>query len=258
MSDDSSVAAILEQVAVEVSAVAAALVRNEAGHGSVARTKSSPTDAVTYTDLASEQLIRAELLARCPGSTIVGEEYDVEVGANEIGWIVDPIDGTVNFLYDLPVVSVSIAATMNQRIVAGAVADVHRGEVFSAALGLGARRDGRAIATSGELALSQSLIGTGFSYDAQLRASQAAVVARLLPKCRDIRCMGSAALNLCWIGCGRTDGYYERRLQPYDHAAGGLIAAEAGAVVQLPDATSDLTRASTPGVWDELVAVTND
>lgn len=249
-----AVAQHLELVAVDVARVAARLVASAAGSASAARTKSSPTDVVTHTDLQSETLIRNELLARCPGSAIVGEEYDDGIGTNHVGWIVDPIDGTVNFLYDLPVVAISIAATIDGSIVAGAVADVHRGQTFSASIGSGARCDGAPIAASTVDQLAQSLIGTGFSYDAQLRARQAEVIGRVLPGCRDIRCMGSAALNLCWVGCGRLDGYFERDLKIYDHAAGALIAAEGGATVHSPT-DSDLVIATTPAIHAGLSAL---
>lgn len=243
----------LQRVAVDVADLAAAFVRDNVGAAATSHTKTSPTDVVTFTDLQSEKLIRHELLARCPGSTIVGEEYDDATGANNVGWVVDPIDGTVNFLYDLPVVSVSIAATIDGIVVAGAVADVVRGEMFSAALDEGAQRDGMPVTTSSADTLAQSLIGTGFSYDAVVRAEQAEILTRLLPRCRDIRCMGSAALNLCWVGCGRLEAYYERGLKPYDFAAGALIASEGGAV-SLPatPANHALTIAAAPGVVDEF------
>lgn len=237
----------LELVAIDVARAAASLVREHSGRAIAAATKTSPTDVVTHTDLASETLIRRELLARCPGSAIVGEEYDDGVGINRVGWVVDPIDGTVNFLYDLPVVAVSIAATIDGEVVAGAVADVQRGEVFSASAGGGARCDGQPVHASSTDDIGQSLVGTGFSYDVERRTRHAHVIAGLLAHCRDIRCMGSAALNLCWVGCGRLDAYLERDLKPYDFAAGALIASEGGAVVRLPDA-DDLVLAAAPGV----------
>ena len=226
------------------------------GRAELAGTKTTPTDIVTTADIASEQLIRLQLLERCPGSSIVGEELADEVGGNTIGWIVDPIDGTVNFLYDLPVVSVSIAARIGDTVVAGAVADVIRGDVFAAAIDEGATLNDHAIAIGQPAPLSQSLIGTGFSYDADTRADQAAIVTRLLPASRDIRCMGSAALNLCWVGCGRLDGYYEQGTKLYDYAAAALIASEAGATVELPDDNSiSLVAGSRPQIFSELRAL---
>ncbi|MGI9611275.1 MAG: inositol monophosphatase family protein [Acidimicrobiales bacterium] len=246
----------LELVASEVVEQAATLVRSSLGSATAARTKSSPTDVVTHTDLASERLIRNELRIRCPGSNIVGEEYDDQKGENSIGWIVDPIDGTVNFLYDLPVVSVSIAATIEGQVVAGAVADLVRGDVFTASIGEGSRLNGETVVVDGSRSLEQSLVGTGFSYDGSIRATEADILTRLLPACRDIRCMGSAALNLCWVGCGRLDAFYERDIKIYDYAAGALIAAEAGARVELPAANhEDLTVAAVSTVFDQLRAI---
>lgn len=249
----------LEVVAAEVAIIAAALVRHSVGRAAAAGTKSSPTDVVTATDVESEALIRRELLDRCPGSAIIGEELDDQAGANAVHWIVDPIDGTVNFLYDLPVVSVSIAAAIDSVTVAGAVADIVRGEVFSAALGGGARRNGQPVAARPTTELGQSLVGTGFSYSSERRSEQAAILNRLLPATRDIRCMGSAALNLCWVGCGRLDGYYEHDTKLYDYAAGAIIAREGGARVELPaDNQRDLSVAAALGVFDSLRSVVVD
>lgn len=228
--------------------------RQHHGSAQAAGTKSSPTDVVTETDLASETRIRAQIHARCPGSTIVGEEYETAPGQNDVGWIVDPIDGTVNFLYGLPVVSVSVAATIGGRVVAGAVVDVLNGTTFAASLGNGATRDGMSLQVNSPESLAVSLIGTGFSYQADIRAEQAGTLAALLPACRDIRCMGSAALNLCWVGTGLIDAYFERGIKVYDYAAGALIASEAGAVVTLSNADSDLTWASAPTISTELRA----
>ncbi len=208
---------------------------------------------MTQTDVESERLIRRELLDRCPGSSVMGEELEDDAGANTVTWIVDPIDGTVNFLYDLPVVSVSIAASLGGRVVAGAVADVLRDEVFSAALGAGARRDGEPIGVRERIELSQALVGTGFSYTAERRAEQAAIITDVLPATRDIRCMGSAALNLCWVGCGRLDAYFEHDTKPYDYAAGAIVAAEAGATVELPSDNGDgLSIAAASPLFDDL------
>ena len=256
MSADADRARHLERVAIDVAVVAAEYVRARTGRAETAATKSSPTDVVTHTDMECERLIRSELLTRCPGSSIVGEEFDDDSGGNNVGWIVDPIDGTVNFLYDLPVVSISIAATLDNAVVAGAVVDLHHAETFSASRGAGARLSTEAISAGTLDSLDEALIATGFSYDARLRAQQAELLADLLPACRDIRCMGSAALNLCWVACGRLDGYYERDLKVYDYAAGALIAAEAGARVELPSVhNGDLTLAAADGVVRSLRAL---
>lgn len=243
----------LELVAIDVAKQAAGLVRAALGTAVSAGTKSTETDVVTDTDLLSEALIRDELINRCPGSMIIGEEFDDQPGPNGVGWIVDPIDGTVNFLYDLPVISVSIAATIDDVVVAGAVSDILRGETFSAAVGEGARRDGASVGCATTTAIGQALVGTGFAYDSTARAEEALILTRVLPACRDIRCMGSAALNLCWVACGRLDGFYERSIHTYDYAAGALIAAESGATVEVPTANaSDLTIAATSAVYGEL------
>jgi len=251
-----SAAAHLEEVAAEVAELASQLVRASVGRAASAGTKSSPTDVVTATDIESEALIRDELLERCPGSSIAGEELDDDHGSSDVAWTVDPIDGTVNFLYDLPVVSVSIAASISGVTVAGAVVDVLRSETFSAALGRGARRDGAPISSSNVADLTQSLVGTGFSYSAERRGEQSSILNRLLPTVRDIRCMGSAALNMCWVGCGRLDAYYEHDTKPYDYAAGALIAAESGARIELPaDNGAGLSVAAAAGVFERLRSI---
>lgn len=246
----------LEVVASEVALLAASLVRDASGRAAELGTKSSPTDIVTATDLQSERLIRDELLSRCPGSTIVGEEFDDDAGTNTVGWIVDPIDGTVNFLYGLPVVSVSIAATVDHRTVAGAVVDVLHEETFSASLGRGAHIDGVPLSQRRSTPLADALVGTGFSYDADRRKDQSSILNRLLPSCRDIRCMGSAALNLCWVAGGRLDAYYEHDTKPYDYAAGAIIAAEAGVTVELPEDNGlGLTVAGPGSTFDALRSI---
>lgn len=244
----------LEHVAAEVSRIAAAFVATKSGHARATGTKSSPTDVVTLTDVDSERLIRDELGLRCPGSLIEGEELSAQGGDNGIVWIVDPIDGTVNFLYDLAVVGVSVAASINGEVVAGAVADVHRGEVFSASVDGPARLDGVEIAVSGQDELAQALVGTGFSYESERRRRQAESLAGLLPRCRDIRCMGSAALNLCWVAAGRLDAYFEQDTKLYDYAAGNLIAARAGARVEVPDENDRSLNiaAASPTLFAEL------
>ncbi len=243
----------LESIAVEVAGVAAAFLRGVAGTGEALRTKSSPTDVVTAVDIQSEELIRGELLRHCPGSSIVGEELADEIGHSGVGWIVDPIDGTVNFLYDLPVFAVSIAASLDGEVVAGAVADVLRGEVFSAALGAGARLDGSPISNAAPASLAQSLVTTGFSYDTELRRKQSVALTRVLPQARDVRVFGSAALHLCWVANSRCDAFFEQDLKVYDYAAGALIATEAGAQVELPsELNDDMVYAASPSIFDPL------
>lgn len=246
----------LEGIAAEVAELAVGRIRKELGRARMLRTKSSATDAVTRTDLEVEELIRAELTARVPGSGVLGEEQGEVVGSSETAWIVDPLDGTVNFLYDLPVVAVSIAATLCGEVVAGAVVDVLREETFRASRGAGARRNGSRIQVNAPLSLSQALLITGFSYDAALRPRQAALIARVVGHVRDIRCFGSAALHLCWVACGRADGYWEADTKRWDVAAGAIIAEEAGALVRTPWTTGGaLTLASAPSVHDALYAL---
>jgi len=245
----------LEVTATAVANRASELVRASLGRATKAGTKSSQTDVVTETDLAAEQLIRAEIDRLCPDSSIIGEEFGDSSGSGDVSWIVDPIDGTVNFLYGLPVLSVSIAAALDGTVVAGAVVDVVRQETFSAAIGHGATLDGSPIGVCPESDLAKSMVLTGFSYDPVLRSQQAEVLAAVLPAARDIRCFGSAALNLCWVACGRAEAYFERDLKLYDHAAGALIAAEAGADVDQPAQTGELLIATSPGISAALRAV---
>jgi myo-inositol-1(or 4)-monophosphatase len=199
--------------------------------------KSSPVDVVTAVDRASEELIVGRLLAARPGDGVLGEEGAAREGASGVRWVIDPIDGTVNFLYDLPAFAVSIAAEVDGEVVAGVVLNVASGELFTATRGGGAqlvspsRPEPVPLAGSRPVSLEQTLVATGFGYRADQRRAQGAVVAALLPRVRDIRRVGSAALDLCAAAAGRVDAYYELNLNPWDHAAGALVAAEAGLVV---------------------------
>jgi myo-inositol-1(or 4)-monophosphatase len=206
-----------------------------AGRPAVADTKSSPTDVVTEMDRAAERLIAARLLARRPGDAILGEEGG-ESGRGRVRWIVDPLDGTVNYLYGLPDWAVSIAAEVAGTVLAGVVAVPVRGEVFTAV------RDGGAwlraagaepvrLRCNAGVPLDRALVSTGFGYAAGRRQVQGEVVAAVLPRVRDIRRGGSCAVDLCSLAAGRVDAYYERGVNYWDWAAGGLIAAEAGARV---------------------------
>ncbi|MBD0292441.1 MAG: inositol monophosphatase [Jiangellaceae bacterium] len=197
----------------------------------VASTKSTPTDVVTDSDTAAEVLIRERLLGARPGDGMLGEEGGQVAGQSTVIWVVDPIDGTVNYLYGLPDYAVSIAAQVDGRTVAGVVHNPVSGETWTAMVGEGAWLLDRRIGVSGCAQLSQALVATGFGYDARRRARQAEVLRHVLPRVRDIRRAGSASLDLCALGTGRLDGYYERGLAAWDLAAGGLIAQEAGAVI---------------------------
>jgi myo-inositol-1(or 4)-monophosphatase len=243
----------LEDIAVDISTEAAHLVRGGLGKARIVGTKSTPTDVVTAADLEVENVIRQALLLRTPGASIIGEEHGTVVGHTPIAWVIDPIDGTVNFLYDLPAIAVSIAAKVNGAVVAGAVVDVVRGEIFSAAAGEGARRNGHEIYASSVESLAEALVATGFAYTSDRRAEEAEVFSRVLPKARDIRCFGSAALHLCWVACGRVDAFYERGLKEWDMAAGALVATEAGALVEPASANNgDTVIVASPGIFDPL------
>ena len=203
----------------------------------VAATKSSAVDVVTAMDLASERLLREMLAELRPLDGILGEEGGTSEGSSGITWVVDPIDGTVNYLYGIPNYAVSVAAVAGPAdpatwtILAGCVHAPALGATYTAGAGLGAFRDGQAIRVNEPRPLAMSLLGTGFGYTRSRRVAQAEVIARLLPQVRDIRRLGSAALDLCAVAEGRLDLYFERGLKPWDLAAGALIATEAGAGV---------------------------
>jgi myo-inositol-1(or 4)-monophosphatase len=247
-------------LALEVATEAAAMIRTERAAGvEVADTKTSATDIVTLVDRASEQLIHRLLLAARPEDGFVGEEGSAEVGTSGVRWIVDPIDGTVNFLYGLPQYAVSIAAELAGEVVAGVVLNVPTGVVYTATLGGGAFRGGTALAVRGPAPLAERLVITGFNYQPKVRTVQASAVARLLPLVRDIRRPGSAALDLCHVAEGAADGYIEEGVNLWDHAAGGLVAREAGAVTELRAGAGGLTAmvcAPAHGFDEFLVAVT--
>ncbi|HEY5854282.1 MAG TPA: inositol monophosphatase family protein [Aldersonia sp.] len=231
--------------------------------------KSSPTDPVTVVDTETEQLIRALLAQQRPGDPVLGEEGGGSAAAPAgVRWVVDPIDGTVNFLYGIPAYAVSVAAQIDGSSVAGAVVDVAAGLTYSAALGHGACRHDRdgvetTLQASTVDAVGLALVATGFGYGAHRRAAQGRIVAALLPRVRDIRRIGSAALDLCMVASGLVDAHYEHGLSPWDWAAGSLIAAEAGARVHTPEPTASsadgqVLVACAPGIAAELDAVLDE
>jgi myo-inositol-1(or 4)-monophosphatase len=203
-------------------------------------TKTSRTDMVTSLDRASEALITETLLGARPGDAVLGEEGGLTgAGTSGVRWIVDPLDGTTNYLYGFPVWAVSVAAEYDGEVIAAVVHDPSQGETFTAVRGGGAECNGRRLQVTGAPDLAVALLATGFAYESAARARQGEVVARVVPCVRDVRRAGSAALDLCWVGLGRVDVYYERGIQLWDRAAGMLVAAEAGAVVTiLPDETT--------------------
>jgi myo-inositol-1(or 4)-monophosphatase len=208
------------------------------------RSKSTPTDLVSDADVAAEKAVRAVLAERRPGDSILGEEGgsteaygigsdDANGGADgRLHWVVDPLDGTINYLFGIPVFSVSVACEDASGAVAGVVLDPIREECFQATRSGPPTMNGSEIHPSGRSDLATAMVATGFAYDAEVRARQGAVVARLLPAVRDIRRVGSAALDLCWCACGRYDAFYERGLHAWDMAAGALIARRAGLEVR--------------------------
>ena len=218
-------------------------------------TKTSASDFVTEMDRASERLIVDGLLAVRPDDGILGEEGTSVTGRSGVRWLVDPVDGTTNYLYGLPGFSVSIAAELEGTVVAGVVHDVVHGEVYTAVKGGGAFRNGEPIEPTPLTDPTRALVGTGFSYAPDWRHQQALVLERLLPRVGNVRRLGSAAVDICMVASGRFDAYYEWGLSPWDWAAGRLVADESGA------GTAELTGdpelppslfAAAPGVFDPL------
>ncbi|HST34345.1 MAG TPA: inositol monophosphatase family protein [Solirubrobacteraceae bacterium] len=250
----------LLELAVQAARMAGGLLLERAGHGAEREvaSKSTPTDLVSEADVSSQRAIRALLRERRPDDGFLGEEEgDSEQGTSGLQWIVDPLDGTVNFLFGIPHWSVSVAVADSSGTLAGAVFDPNRGELFSATRGGPAvldsshgvsemsqgaggdssqeRRTGEDAGPGGE-DLASAMVATGFSYDAGVRDAQAKVLERLLPRVRDIRRLGSAALDLAWTAAGRYDAYYERTVKQWDIAAGALVCERAGLQVrELPE-----------------------
>ncbi|WP_345343968.1 inositol monophosphatase family protein [Rhodococcus olei] len=231
-------------------------------------TKSTRTDPVTVVDTETEELIRGRLAELRPGDAVLGEEEGGDDGTDGVRWIVDPIDGTVNFLYGIPAYAISVAAQVDGVSVAGTVVDVAAGAVYTAARGHGATRheaDGavHALRCTDVTEVSMALLATGFGYAPARRRRQGELIAALLPRVRDIRRIGSAALDLCMVASGRVDAHFEHGLSPWDWAAGSLIAAEAGAVVRVPSprttaADGAVVVAAAPGVAAALDAVLSE
>ena len=218
-------------------------------------TKSTPTDVVTEADTAAEALLAQRISAARPDDGLLGEEGAAREGTSGLRWVVDPLDGTVNYLYDLPGWSVSIAVEDADGPVVGVVHAPTLGATYWAVRGGGAFRDGEPIQPSACSTLAQALLGTGFSYDARRRRTQARWVAEVLPLVRDIRRFGSAAVDLCAVASGRLDAFAEQGLAPWDGAAGGLVASEAGAIVgglHGRPAGPALYVAAAPALWPAL------
>ena len=239
-------------VAVEAGALVATMAVNARLSPS---TKSSSSDLVTDADKAAEDLLTSRILAARPDDGILGEEGSSAVGTSPVVWHLDPIDGTTNYVYGIPAFSVSVAAAIDDEVVAGVVFNPSTDELYRATLGGGATCNGRSLSVRAAPSLAQALIGTGFGYSPNRRRAQGQVVAELLPQVRDIRRFGSAALDLCAVAAGQIDAYYERGLNRWDLAAGALIAAEAGARVENlrgGPADVDFVLAAADEVFDEL------
>jgi myo-inositol-1(or 4)-monophosphatase len=267
--------AALEALATQVAVAAGRLVVDERPRlVEASATKSSPTDIVTVMDTRAEELIRGLLLAARPADAFLGEEGNDHRGTSGITWVVDPIDGTVNYLYDIPAYAVSVAAVAGDpktpgewQVLAGAVADPALRRVYHGALGGGAYERGwdeladpagAPLRVGSVDALSGALVGTGFGYTPQRRTEQGRILLALLPQVRDIRRIGSAALDLCSVACGRLDAFYEAGLNSWDMAAGWLLVTEAGGVVSGSHGgppSAALTVAGNPTVQAELLSV---
>jgi myo-inositol-1(or 4)-monophosphatase len=221
------------------------------------RAKSGPTDQVSDADLAAEAAIRGVLGERRPGDAILGEEGGAS-GSGNLRWLIDPLDGTTNFLFGVPMFAVSVACEGPDGMLAGVVLDPVREETFAATRSTQPTLNGTGITASARDDLATSLVATGFAYDAAVRGHQAEVLTRVLPRVRDIRRAGSAALDLTWSACGRFDAYFERGIKPWDWAAGGLVAERAGLVVRELDADSQVPFgiiAAPPALLDELLGL---
>ncbi len=258
----------LRAVAVEVAWAAARLIRDRRPEQlRVAGTKSSAVDIVTEMDTAAEQLIIDLLMDRRPADGLLGEEGGLRPGTSGLTWVIDPIDATVNYLYQVGHYAVSVGVVEGQpdpagwRQMAGCVVDPVAETTYWAGAGAGAYRDGRPLSGPNRVELSQALVATGFGYLSHRRATQARVLAGVLPRVRDIRRMGCASLDLAYVAEGRLDAYYERGLNPWDFAAGGLIAVEAGAAVSGPNGRhpdSEMVVAAEPGLHRVLLDLLGD
>ncbi|WP_028922854.1 inositol monophosphatase family protein [Pseudonocardia acaciae] len=255
-SDPEALRAVATRLAGEAAEVAAGL---RARAITQVRTKSTDTDVVTAADTETERLLRGRLAELRPGDAVLGEEAGMDGAASpaegQLCWVIDPIDGTVNYLYGYPWYAVSVAVTRDGAALAGAVVEPASGRVWSAAAGGGASLDGEPLRASGAERLDLALIGTGFSYHRGRRVRQGELATGLLSRVRDIRRGGAASLDLCAVAAGWLDGYYEHGINPWDWAAGALVASEAGAAVHAPDPAApfgDAIVVAAPGIDAQL------
>jgi myo-inositol-1(or 4)-monophosphatase len=249
----------LAALAERTARAAGALVVDHLARGAVAvESKSSATDMVSAADRASEQLLVELLTAARPDDGMIGEEGTERAGSTGLTWVCDPLDGTTNYLYGLPQWAVSVAVEDADGPLAACVFDPSRDEAFTAARGEGAVLNGRPIRVSASRELATSLIGTGFAYQAEVRAAQGARMRDVLAQVRDIRRAGSAALDLAWVACGRLDGFFESGIQHWDYAGGMLLVPEAGGLFAVGPGPHDgilQVVASGPGIHGALRAL---
>ena len=249
--DPADLLALAVDLARRAGALALSMHQGLRGHD----TKSSPTDVVTAADRASEQLLVEGIRSARPGDGILGEEGAADDGTTGVRWVVDPVDGTVNYLYGLPQWAVSIGVEVDGATEVGVVFDPAKDELWTAVRGRGAELNGAPLRCTAATDLSQALVATGFGYDARRRAAQAALLPTVLPAVRDLRRVGAGALDLCAVAAGRVDAYYEQGLSPWDMSAGLLVATEAGARVGGLDGAPPsfaMVLAAAPGVYDAL------
>lgn len=252
---DKDLLVLARDLAIRVGDIALAGRRNGLRH---VDTKSTPTDMVTEFDRATEVEIVSTLRRLRPHDAIVGEEGASHDGTSGITWYIDPIDGTTNFLYDLPMWAVSIAACDAEGSLCGVVHAPALRETFTALRGRGAHLNGRPINCGTVTELSQALVATGFNYSADNRLKQAARFPRMIDKIRDVRRAGAASLDLCFVACGRYDAYFEEHLHPWDIAAGSLVVTEAGGRVGSIDGTEPIPSAilgANPTLFPQIQAL---
>lgn len=252
MPADSSLLDDLSRVALDVAQGVAAILEAGFGHArELVETKSSPTDMVSEVDRTAETYAGQRLAELRPEDGLLGEEGALRPSRSGVRWVLDPLDGTTNYLFGIPMWSVSIAAEIDTLPVAGVVIDPSRHETWQATSGRGATLNGQPCRVAqGRSSLSTALVATGFGYQRERRAWEADVVSRVLPEVRDIRRFGSAALDLCWVAGGRFDAYYEWGLNAWDLSAGRLLCEEAGGRVEITP--GEIVVATTLELFDPL------
>ena len=245
----------LREIAVHAARETGALLRHHAERGLRGLdTKSTATDMVSDADREAEELLVRLLSERRPDDGILGEEGAGREGTSGLRWVVDPLDGTTNFVFGYPQWAVSVAVEDDQGTLAGAVYDPSRDEMFAAGRGRGTTLNGDRVHVRGTHDIGQALVATGFDYDGERRGQQALQLAEVIPHIRDIRRGGAAAIDIAWVACGRLDGFWESGLSPWDWAAGSLLVTEAGGFwARRPGPHgAEQVLAACPGVFDRL------